>query len=101
MRELEAKEFKDAPVDPADFYVQKAMDPEKLAAEQAKAAEDAKKKGGAKKDDKKKKGKPSELEEFLDNNKPTGPSPIVLKLQEQIEKHSTEWSKRDESGNFE
>lgn len=33
MRELEAKEFKDAPVDPADFYVQKAMDPEKLAAE--------------------------------------------------------------------
>lgn len=61
MRELEAKEFKDAPIDPADFYKQVIMDPEQLAAEQAKAAEDPKKKGGAKKGDIKKKGKPSEV----------------------------------------
>ncbi|KAL4506963.1 hypothetical protein ABPG72_001384 [Tetrahymena utriculariae] len=101
MRELEKNEFKDAPQDPSEFYNQQVMDPEQQAAEAAKAAEEAKKKGGAKKDDKKKKGKPSELDEFLENNKPTGPSPIVLKLQEQIEKHSGEWSKRDETNNFE
>lgn len=64
------------------------------AAEKEKAKKKEAKKAG------KKGAKKTDLDEFLESRNLCGPSEIVVKLQENIERYAKEWEPKDPSANF-